>query len=155
MVLELMRADGAYRTVQAKPCAAANAGYTFDGAIFQKFREVAPGVVAYARTPPSEPFDECILPPLPMPLGKALLPAPVLWETMTGIGAFVTDEKRKVTLRGLFSSWEESDDEASEADDGALLEDDPVDSENDELAEDIETDDEEAPSEDEEQLQED
>jgi hypothetical protein len=152
MILELMSSDGTFRAVRATARDGGGDAYVLDGDLFEKYREVARGVTAYARTPSSTPFAECVLLPLPMPLGKALYPAPVLWATTTGLGAFVTDEKkRKVTLRGLFSSWEESDDDASEADDGALLEDDPVDSENDELADEIVSDEDDVPSEDDEQ----
>lgn len=164
MVLELMDADGTYRAVVADSTSraadatahtACSADYFVDGTAFYKYREAMPGVTAYTQVPPETPFSECVQPPLPMPLGAALYPVPVLWETSCGLATFVTDEKRKVTLRGLFSSWEDSGDEASDVDDGAIIEDDLVDSENDELADEIVSEDDDEPSEEDDALQDD
>lgn len=122
MMYELMTSDGVLHRIM--PSALGNATHdsiTYNGETYRLYATPASDTTAYAKCNISSSH---LTIPLPLPLGKLLYPAPLLWRSQSGITTFLTSTTfvKKRRASGVFSSWEDSDEELSDAEDIALPE---------------------------------
>ena len=141
MVYEVMTSDGVLHKVIPSALVAATDGDTiaYNGETYRLYATPASDTSAYAKC---EINTSHLTIPLPLPLGKMLYPAPLLWRSQSGITTFLTSTTfvKKRRASGVFLSWEDSDEELSDPEDIAMPEESEESEGDDADAEDIDSD---------------
>ena len=123
MRYERMTADGMLHAISPTRCSLSDDTLHHDGAAYAVYAVPSADAIAYV---PSEcigaAFSDCVTIALPLPLGKHIYPASVIWSTPTGLADLLpTSSTRKSRIHGInLSSWEDSDEEVSDAEDGGI-----------------------------------